>query len=142
MNNNFSNFINVDYLKPLNTSNNYPLIDEDWPNNCNEKINIQKYKHSLYNFTFCHDFYIGVDIKKVIDKYNRRIERFNIIMKDNNIKKIILYIGKKRNDEELDNVLKTLGFINFKIKSKLYSEIETSNDWKRDNFDWITWLTN
>ncbi len=131
----------MDYLLPLNQSNNFPLIDNDWPNNCDEKINIQKYKHLLYNFTFCHDFYIGIDMKNVLDKYNRRIDRFNMIMKDRNITKIILYIGKKIYDEELDNVLKTLGFTNFKIKSKLYSEINKSSDWKRDNFDWINWLT-
>jgi hypothetical protein len=132
----------MDYLIPLNQSNNFPLIDDDWPNNCDKQINIQKYKHLLYNFTFCHDFYIGIDIKNVIDKYNRRIDRFNMIMKDQNITKIILYIGKKIYDEELDNVLKTLGFTNFKIKSKLYSEINKSSDWKRDNFDWVKWLHN
>jgi hypothetical protein len=136
----------MDYLLPLNQSNNFPLIDENWPTNISNN-RLQKYKHKLYNFTFCHDFIYNPnnsDIKSVIDKYNRRIERFNIIMKDQNIKKIILYIGKKKNDINLENVLKTLNFTNFEIKSKLYSEMTIDTmpiDWKRNNFDWLKWIT-
>ena len=140
--NNFSNFIDIDYLKLMNISNNFPLIDDDWPQLSNKTNNVKKYKHKLYNFIFPHDFTDNCDIKLIIAKYERRIERFNIIMKNPNITKIILYIGKKNNNEKLENIFNILEFTNFRIKNKLYSEMGIiHNDWKRNNFDWKTWFT-
>jgi hypothetical protein len=147
---NFSNFINYDYIEFKNTSMNFPYIENDFPcdngNNGNNENNIEliRAKHKLYGFTFVHDFKstMSDDLDKIKEKYERRINRFKNIMRSD-IKKILFVIYHKNEInkiEELKELFNEVGYKSFIFKIKTHDEIPIGISWKREKFDWNKWL--
>lgn len=138
INNDFINFISQDYLQFKNTSANFPLINDTW----NDKYtDMYRVKHKLYNIQFLHDFNINYNIDNIKEKYNRRIKRFDEIMKNKNIKKLLYRIGSKK--DNIDLLIKTFNnknYTNYQINFKSFDEINKSDTWKRENFDWLNWF--
>lgn len=131
---NFSSFLDPTYLVVKNTSNNFPLIDENWNDN---KTNTIRVKNTKYNIDFVHDFVNGLeDLDYVIEKYNRRIERFYKIMKDTSIKKILINVSNNFDINKCYKILEENNCKNFKLFTISYEEIGKTKDWKMDEYNW------
>lgn len=81
-------FDNIEYVKD---DNKFPFID-DIDDNIERKTfdeiemkDTKIYKNDKLGISFFHDFKEGIDIKDVIAKYNRRIERFYNVVKNPSI---------------------------------------------------------
>lgn len=99
---NFSNFINLEYLKPLVKK----------AHNENEK-KYDLYENILNGLHFYHDFPANVDLKdsyqKVYEKYQRRIERlYNEIENSEKILFVWLSHSKLHSNEEIIEAYKKL----------------------------------
>jgi len=134
----FRNFLDIEYLQAKNKSSNFPIIDEFWNDNKNDKDNIIRVYHKLYKITFVHDFknFDELEMNSAKIKYDRRIKRFLEHMRDPNIKKIVIHIGNTFNHQIFDELFKTLNYTNYEIKFLSHKEIGYTSDWKMDEFDW------
>ena len=79
------------------------------------------------------------------NKYKRRIERFNRVINDENIKKIFVRADDKvLNEKEksrLESLLEKYGCKNFDIQYICYKEFKTENfTWQRDYIPWDTFF--
>jgi hypothetical protein len=143
--NDFSNFIDKEYLVCKGKSNSFPHLDEDYCELDADNYSTIKMKHTLYNFVFPHDFkddFSNDDFEHIVNKYNRRIKRFYNIMCSPE-KKVLLGIGNKKSFERLEylkEIMNIKSFINYEIKFILYNELPKSENWKRDEFDFMNWI--
>jgi len=139
---NFSNFYNNNNFIIKKQSNNFLNMEQDI---------ISEYKIIIkpYNITLPHEFTLSnFDYTIYKTKYERRIERFINIIKDKNIKKVLIRSGTTKtlsNDmicklkEELDK----FGAVNYRIKIVNYDMYEIDNfTWKRDYIDWYNIFMN
>lgn len=134
----FSNFFDIDKMIVKNKSNNFPLLEDDWRESFSGTIRV---RHKKYGFNFVHDFdqtmVLGDEqYIKIMDKYNRRINRFREIMKNPNTYKICIHIGNKFDINKCDEIMKKNSYQNYEIKSLILSEMPVSNGWQLDKFDW------
>ena len=160
--NNFNEYIesckkiNESYSYPISNNNDFPTIS----NNNNKVSIIMKNK---YNIKFYHDFDSDIIEDKVIQKYNRRINRFMDIIKSN---KTLYFIRdelniKNINIKSIEKFIDIIHNINSNIKFKLiiilhninnkkHELLEYNNknvyiindnnefgDWIRPNVDWL-----
>jgi hypothetical protein len=148
--NDFSNFIDLNYLVMKGTSNNFPHIEDDWPNcfennNNEEFINnckMIKMKHKIYNFEFKHDFKPNINFEDIKEKYDRRIKRFYNVMRSDDTK-ILLIMNKKKYYYEVKNLMiifHAKGFINYKIKFISDEDLPKTESWHRNEFNWFKWI--
>lgn len=90
--------------------------------------------HEAYEDTF--------DFEKFKQKYLRRIDRFNNIVKNNNIKKIFVRADNTNISEfdknQLYSCLKNYGCVNFEIKFINYNDYKVNGEftWHRNYVDW------
>ncbi len=131
---NFLDFLNIDFLTVKNKVN-FCKIDEVFTD---VKENMLRIKNIKYNLYFLHDFTSLEDINIVKEKYDRRINRFFKIMQDENIEKRLYRISKYDEREYIEKILSK--FKNWKLYIKLYSELPSCKDWKREEFDWESWF--
>jgi hypothetical protein len=146
---NFSSFLDPVVLERKNESTNFPLIMDDSPK-FDDHINIRTIRiyNKKYGISFVHDFDSSIVIdksneqfQKVVEKYNRRIDRFNQLMKDERYHKIVVHVGPKDdNVTHIENIMKSVGYANFTIKMISYSDVPNSSSWKLDEFDWGTFF--
>ena len=77
----------------------------------------------------------------VREKYTRRIERFQNIMRNNELHKKIFCIGTIKDKlklQELISVMNSLNYLNYTIHFKFYSDME--GGWKLEMFNWKEWF--
>lgn len=143
--NNFSNFIDEEYLVSKGFSNNFSHIEDKWEDNLEDnKYDMNKMRHKLYKFEFKHDFNKNYDLLKIKKKYERRIIRFYDIMKSAD-KKVLLLMDKKKHYHKIDHLIETMnskGFINYSIKFISYEELPATHSWQRNEFNWNKWILN
>lgn len=149
LNDNFSNFFDKKLWSIKKQSNNFNYID-DLNNELNNNIlSTHKLLHQYYNIILPHELslYINNDsfneshLDIIFDKYNRRINRFRDIIKNDSPKIFYIGINKINNNDKkkIIQCLKDYGCINYHIKFIEYDNYldEMSNwSWKRD------WLPN
>ena len=123
------------YLIWKNTSNSFPIIHDHWNNKLSST---QRVGHSRYHITYLHDISNNeeksTEIIKAREKYENRINRFHIIMKDPSILKKCFRMGKT---EPLQDWFTTLGYKNVYIYQR---ESVSGTDWKRNEWDWESWF--
>ena len=136
--NDFQDFLDVNFLK-IKGKVNFCKVDEDFSHLEEEMLRI---KHVRYDLEFLHDFTNFEDIKIVKEKYDRRIERFYSVMRDEKIEKHLYRISKYDEREEIEKIFVEKNFVNFQLHIKLYSEFPPCKDWKRLEFNWETWFGN
>jgi hypothetical protein len=145
--NNFEDFCNPKFLKmvSIQDTEKFCKIDKNFKNKIVEKEKKNKMIrviHNKYKIQFLHDFTLDFfDVSEFFDKYQRRIERFIKIMKNENIQKHLYRICKHDEREELERIFHEKKFVNWTLHIKLYSEFPISNDWKRTEFDWKSWFS-
>lgn len=112
---NFSKFF--DNLKVKNQCN-FSLLDFNWNETPSNTIRIVNH----YGFHFVHDFTSLDDLGDVKEKYYRRIDRFNEIYNNQNIKKIFVRYGKT---QEIN--------LNGEV---IFIENQKCSSWKKNEIDW------
>jgi calcineurin-like phosphoesterase family protein len=130
-----SETIFFDNITQLKQSDNFMNFDENI---------ISKIKLKLSNNIILPHEAIGdkFDFDKYKEKYVRRIDRFNKIVRDFNIKKIFVRAdNKKIKEEEKKNLLKSLdnyGCVNYDLIFIDYSQYPVVGEfnWKREYMDW------
>lgn len=103
-----------------------------------------KVKMILNNkIVFPHEAFENIfDFEKFKEKYLRRINRFNSVVKNAHIKKIFVRADNSTISEsdkiKLNKSLEDYGCINYEIKFINYSDYVCIGDfnWKRDYIDW------
>lgn len=151
LNNNFQFFTDDNYIQKINIDHlgKFPLINEDWPleinciNNNYSKNNIIV-ENTFYNIKFYHDFNEDLtlnfeeQIKLFHLKYLRRIQRFQEICCDKNIKKIFVRICKNIKEKEiLEEVLKKYcQNNNLELKIIIIDNKQKFSSWKKDEINW------
>lgn len=129
-------------LEHKNISDNFAYIDDTntfIPNDAstNKMIRIV---NKNYKMSFVHDFQFDMsNYDIVVEKYQRRINRFYEVMKDETINKIFYRIGPKKEESLIKKLMDCFNdkhFKNYNIKFCSFSDIGSSNDWKRNNFRW------
>ena len=134
---NFQFFLDKSYLEFNECSNKFPILDDNWNDEYSENIIL---KHKLYNITFPHEIKKdNQNLDEFIEKYERRILRFNKVIEDSSIKKIFLRISNKNNkvqEEKLFNLLK-IKATNFEIKFIEINKKDKFESWKKDEINWI-----
>ncbi len=138
--NNFQFFVGKNFLEVKEISNKFPLLVDNWNEELSENIVL---KHKLFNITFPHELSKeNSDIDNIIEKYIRRIERFNQVICNDKIKKIFIRITNKNNQDE-ENKLKRileLKATNFEIRYIRINKKDKFSSWKKDELDWKTIL--
>ena len=133
----FFNFLNKDKWIVSTQTPNFNHIDDD----IDTIKSLLKLKHKDYKIILPHEA-IGdtIDLDEIMDKYKRRIDRFNEIITSSKYK--IIYIGiDKINDLDKQKIIKCLdgyGCINYKIQFIEYLNYPLIGDysWHRN---WIPW---
>jgi hypothetical protein len=118
---NFSKFF--DNLKVKNQCN-FSLLDEHWDDTPNNSIRVI----NEYGFHFVHDFTSLDDLPEVKEKYLRRIERYNEIVSNKEIKKVFIRLGKEQK-LNLDG-------------HTIFVENKMCSCWKKNEIDWLSIFTN
>jgi hypothetical protein len=125
---NYNNFDNIDNI------DNIYNIDNSIKSKIKIKLNngiILPHEANEYSF----------DKYAYIDKYKRRIDRFNDIVRNNKIKKIFIRSDNKKitdkDKQQLEYGLKQYGCINYHIIFIDYSDFQIKGDfnWKREYID-------
>ena len=137
--NNFSNFF--ENIKTQEQSDNFNKSDDSALNlseNIKSRIKIRLSNgivlpHESTETDFNYDDYK--------DKYQRRIDRFNNIVRDDKIKKIFIRSDDKKIKEEnkyrLNDILQKYGCKNYEIIYINYSDYESVNfTWQREYIPW------
>lgn len=152
--NDFQDFLNLDYYKSIPQSNNFNYFD-DSPISNNISTNVSEnitsnYKlvHTKYKIVLPHEF-IGDNWNKeeFIEKYSRRVERLKCIMKDASKMKIFVRLMNKPYSKEiekkskLEKILKIINCKNYKILMINPDECQYLIPagefcWKRDYMPW------
>jgi hypothetical protein len=141
INNNFANYLDINFLETDNKIvNKFPLLDNDWDDNNADHIVV---KNTVYNASFPHDF-INLsenNYKKVVDKYQRRIDRFMALLVNPNIYCIFIRIdNKKLSRKTIDNFHECIGKYRHKSSYELLSIdcsiIKKYTSWKKDELNW------
>ena len=128
----FHNLLDTSVLTWKNKSNSFPLIDDHWTDHTDITRRVVQ---SYYNITFLHDISCPDDMPSVIQKYERRIERFKTVMRDPAIVKKCFRMGKH---ESLMPIFKKLGYVNIHLYQH---EHVHGSDWKKNEWDWYNWFT-
>lgn len=131
--NDFRDFLDPKYLQYKNNIRESFLVnDEKIENN----VNLLRVTNIKYKINFLHDFSSkDVDeLETVTEKYNRRINRFYTVMRNENIIKHLFYIGlpNETNIEKLHSLFINKEFYNFSIHL-ISSDISTTS-WKREEW--------
>ena len=136
--NNFSIFFEDYVLK--NQSNNFDkFVDFEDTDNVKSKIKMILKNKIIFPHEADEDIF---DFEKFKEKYQRRIDRFNNIVRNNDIKKIFVRADNTNISEsdkiKLDLCLKKYGCVNFEIQFITYSDYVCIGEfnWKRDYIDW------
>jgi hypothetical protein len=104
--------------------------------------------NTKYKFTFMHDFTpqnTTEELKIIKDKYDRRGNRFYLLMYDPYIHKHIyrITIGHAQTEvRKIDVLFQKMKFVNYSIHVKTYKDLGPSTDWKFNDFNWYDWFTN
>lgn len=151
LNNNFQFFTEEKYLEKCNIDElgKFPLIDEVWPREELNKNNIIV-ENTFYKLKFYHDFNQDLEIsfeeqiKNFQEKYLRRIERFQQICQNKDIKKIFIRICKNTKEKEiLEKVLENYCTNNnFELKIIIIDNKQKFSSWKKDELSWLYLFTN
>jgi len=105
--------------------------------------------NTKYNIEFVHDF-SNFDMDELAinkDKYARRIERFNKIMRDESIQKKLFRIGSSNEIDIIPKLYKcfsndTLNYKNYNIYFKSYADLPSNTtDWQRNEFNFQEWFS-
>ena len=138
LDNQFFNFLNKERWSIIEQSANFNYVDDIDMVDTNSLL---KLKHKDYKIILPHEAKNDIiDLDEIMDKYKRRIDRFNEIIKSNKCK--IIYVGiDKINDLDKQKIIKCLddyGCINYKIKFIEYLNYPLIGDysWHRN---WIPW---
>lgn len=152
LNNNFKDFMDVTEIK---TSDKFPIFDDDYTANSN---NISRIMKNKYDMEFYHDFSNNTDHSQINEKYHRRINRFNELLKspiyfirdelkmnnidisqieeflsivlkiNKNIKLMIILHNPKNKNHQL---------LNYKNDNLIvYNDTKPFINWTRPNLDW------
>ena len=121
----------------------------------NEGITIKslnKLTHREYGFTLPHE-YMGdiIQVPEFEEKYSRRIERFRKIVKDANIKIILVRLGNTKEGKKqciLEDALVRYGCMNYEVRfinmdnyvGNIPNDVEF--DWHREYIPWQALLNN
>lgn len=152
--NDFQDFLNLDYYKSIPQSSNFNYFDKNpISNNISTVVNeniTSNYKliHTKYKIILPHEF-IGDNWnkEKFIEKYSRRVERLKCIIKDNNKMKIFVRLMNKPYSKEIEKKLKLENILEI-INCKNYKILMINPDewqylipakefcWKRDYMPW------
>lgn len=137
LSNDFQDFLNINFLNVTGKTS-FSHIEENFFDMEENLCSMLRVKHTKYiGLEFLHDFKnIGEDIENVVEKYNRRIERFFNVMRDENIEKHLYRICKYDEREQLEKIFKEKKFVNWILHIKLYSELPICEEWKKAEFDW------
>lgn len=141
---NFTDFLELKFLQKKNYSDNFPLLNKEEILNTTP-TNTLRVINTKYNFHFVHEFQCDIlsEYPIILEKYNRRIERFNNIMMDVNIQKILVNIGKlndKKYEDELHKVFISKKYSNYKFIFLDTTIFGSTLSWKREEFDWKTFF--
>lgn len=129
----FQYFVDPAYLEVKEESSKFPLIGDDWNDDMSENIVL---KHKMYNVVFPHDLKKDGDMTLIKNKYNRRIERFYDVIKNENVKKIFIRVSNKcESSEEIKNTLERYA-TNFEIKIITLDKKTKFSSWKKNELDW------
>jgi hypothetical protein len=142
--NNFTDFLELNFLQKKNYSDNFPLLN-------NEEIlntiptNTLRVVNTKYNFNFVHEFQYDIisEYQTILNKYNRRIERFINLMMNVNIQKILVNIGKlneKKYEDTLHELFISKNYSNYKFVFLDTTNFGTTLSWKREEYDWKTFF--
>jgi hypothetical protein len=141
---NFTDFFELKLLHKKNYSDNFPLLNKEEILNTTN-TNTLRVVNTKYNFHFVHEFQYDIlsEYPTILEKYNRRIERFNNLMMDVNKKKILVNIGKP-NDKKYEDTLHKL-FISKNYSNFKFVFLDTTNfgstlSWKREEYNWKTFF--
>jgi hypothetical protein len=138
LNNNFFNFLNKEKWIIQKQSFNFNYIDEDIDEDIKSML---KLKHIDYKIILPHEAINNeLNLDEFIAKYNKRIIRFNKIIKSS--KQKIFYIGldeiNEINKDKIISCLNNYGCINYHIKFIEYDKFKLIDEfsWQRN---WIPW---
>jgi hypothetical protein len=138
---NFSNFCDIDSLQLIKKTNNFPIVNDIFPNE-NNNSETYVYHHKIYNIDFFHDFHTDIKnldtVKNFVDKYNRRIIRLYDILKSNN--EIIFIRDENKysiNNETINMFIQLMNEINPNMNYKLNIVIHNHKLKKLDIDDYI-----
>lgn len=147
LDNNFNDIVKYDcYLVKQQN----PIFD--YFDDANQTLkSLRKMKHNIYSIELPHEHEgVEIDIMEFEKKYSRRIERFNMIVKDVSIKKIFIRLGNQKEKNKisiLEDVLSRYGCNNFQlqfINIDEYNSLLTKEDsfnWHRDYIPWMQILS-
>lgn len=151
INDEFNHFMDESCFTMKNTSTSYKIIQDNYSDG--KLTNSIRMLNNEYGFHHLHDFKLNITVeitqnleyefKKFKEKYTRRINRFNELMRDSLVHKVIIHIGPDKDSElleELFNVFDSKSYSNYQIIFIRYSEFEKLNttSWTRDEYDWAS----
>lgn len=127
----FIDFLNPNYLQYKNNVRESFLVTD---NEIEKDVSLMRVTNTKYKIHFLHDFESTDELEKVVEKYNRRINRFYEIMRDQNTIKHLFYLSSinETNVEKLNSLFISKGFYNFSIHL-IFSPIPTTS-WKREEW--------
>ena len=134
----FIDFLNPDYLQYKNNVRESFLKNDETgsDNEIENEVSLMRVTNTKYKIHFLHDFESKDELEKVVEKYNRRINRFYEIMRDQNTIKHLFYLSSINETNESVKKLNSLfvlkEFNNFSIQL-IYSPITTTS-WKREEW--------
>jgi hypothetical protein len=139
LSNDFKFFTDMNYIEILNESDKFPYLDDKWTSVLSKNVIL---KNTKYNITFPHEIKIDdqtsvdIKIKNFIDKYDRRINKFISILKNDSIKKVFIRITNKK--EELENLNDILSKIclNYELKIIIINKKNKFLSWKKEELNW------
>jgi len=135
---NFQFFINTDLFDFDRESNKFPYVDNDWIDDISNNIII---KHKKYNIIFPHDITVKdkeSSLIKMIEKYDRRIQRFRETLIDDTIKKVFVRVTHKNENIDRLNMLLSNITSNYEVKLIKFDKTIKYESWKKDEIDWLS----
>jgi hypothetical protein len=114
-------------------NNYYPRIEEQWKD---ETELLQYVVDVKYKITFLHDFSSKEDLPGVKEKYRRRIDRFQAVMRDPTICKKCFRMGKVK-IKDLCVLFRQAGYQNVHV---YVHEHVKGVDWKKEKWNWKEWF--
>jgi hypothetical protein len=125
------------------------LVTTDTNTDTEERmVSLKRLVHFKYKFIAPHEFVNDeINIAEFESKYDRRIKRFDLLVKDSTIPKVFVRLGNKaeidkKKIEKLELALHSYGCQNFKllmINANEYDELiprDAVFDWHRDYIPW------
>ena len=142
----FQFFFDKDHIVMDREATNFPFIEDNWIDELSTNIVL---KHTLYGITFPHDMKKNVekDVEKdvefdtIIEKYKRRILRFDEVCKNDKIKKVFIRVtAKKECVDDIDVIFREYA-VNYKIRLMYFDKKTKYETWKKDEYDWISFFS-